>query len=106
MKYRYQKNKERIELFKSNKMGVVWFLAVILLTLNVFFAVQLSSYGARIALYEKETQEMGMRNENLSTELLRLTSLTKLGKVSGNMGFTRIENTLYLKPEDSFAKAK
>jgi hypothetical protein len=106
MRIKYKKNKNHINIIKINKNNLVWILVFILFSLHVFFAVQSSSTGVDISYIEDEISELEKENEEISIKLVKSTSLTKLSQASEEMGFTKIENTLYLQQIDSFAKAK
>lgn len=106
MKYNLKKNKKKNLPVIFDKRNFPWFLSFLLLSLHVFLAVQTSSLGARIALYEQEIGELESENEKLSVKLIDSTSLTKLNKISEEMGFGKIDKTLYLQPGDSFAEAR
>ncbi len=106
MKYSFRKRNINFKFPIFRKGNVVWFLAFVLLSLHVFFAVQTSSIGVKIALYEDEIQNLEKENEYLSINLINSTSLTKLNGLSSEKGFKKIDNTLYLKLEENFAKAR
>jgi capsule polysaccharide export protein KpsE/RkpR len=104
IKNRNYKTIKNFSVFR--KRNLVWFIVFILLSLNVFFAIQTSSMGVSISLYEDEINKLENAKEELSIKLIDSTSLTKLSQVSEELGFMRIENMLYLQQGDSFAKVQ
>lgn len=100
-----QSMNKNIKLTFLNRINVVWFLAFAVFTLHVFLAIQTSSMGIKIALYEEEIKKLEKENSELSMKLINTTSLTKLNHISEEIGFKKIDNTLYLNLGDSFAKA-
>lgn len=106
MKYKNLKRKSKLDIYKINKFNAVWIITFILLALHVYFAVQTSSMGVRISLYESEIINLEKENGELSRNIITLTSLTKLNQVSQSMGFTKIDKMVYLKAGESFARAQ
>ncbi len=106
MRCNFQKKRKGQIYSVFGKCNIIWFLTFILLSIHVFFAVQTSSMGARIALYEEEIQNLERENENLSMSLIDSSSLTKLSGLSEELGFKKVESALYLQPGESFAKAR
>ena len=105
MKYRSKKSIKVFNFKFIKRKNIIWMLFFSLLSLHVFFAVQTSSMGAKIVLYEKKIQILETENTDLSMDLISLTSLTKLNQFSEEMGYKKIYNIFYIQPEDSFAKA-
>ena len=106
MKGNYVKNYDKRKWSVLNRKNIVWYFSFLILTLHIIIAVQTSSMGAKIALYEEGENRLKKENQELSMNLIDSTSLTKLDLLSGEMGFKKIENTLYLQTGDSFAKAR
>lgn len=106
MKNKLRKKKLNISFTFFKRRSLVWFLAFVLLALHVFFAVQTSAMGARIAFYEEEIQNIEKENDDLSRNLINSTSLTKLSQVSDELGYQKSGNMLYIHSEESFAKAR
>jgi hypothetical protein len=106
MNHKIKNNKRRINLSFFKKNSATWLMAFVLLGVHVFLAVQNSAMGANIAFLEEEVQTLERGNESLSMDLIDSTSLTKLGQISEELGYQKIENTLYLRVGDAFAKAQ
>lgn len=106
MKYALKVNKKTVSPSFMKKRNLVWPFALVLVCLHVYFAVQMSSMGARIALYEDEAIKIKNENNDLSSRLIDTMSLTKLNQKSQDMGFRKIETTYFLKLGESFAEAR
>jgi len=106
MKYTLRKNKNKLKFMLPKKSALIWFMWMILISLHVYFAVQTSSMGAKIALYEQEAVRIENENKDLSSKLIDTMSLTKLSEKSEEMGFSKIDTTYYLSPSDNFAQAR
>jgi hypothetical protein len=106
MKHKSKNTKRKLDLSVFKRKSASWIFALILLGLHVFYAVQTSALGARIALYEEELQTLERETESLSLNLVNSTSLTSISQISENLGFQKIDNTLYIQLGESFAQAR
>ncbi len=105
-KIRRDKKIHKFSFSFLKRRNIVWIGVFVFLALYVFLAVQTSSVGVRISLYEEEIQNLEKQNQEPSTKLSGSTSLTKLSQFSDEMGFKKIDDTLYIQTGESFAKAK
>lgn len=106
MKHNRKIKKNHSKSTRFRKRNLLWFAVFVLFSMHVFWAVQISSTGADISYIEDEISNLEKENEEISIRLVNSTSLTKLSQLSEEMGFGKIENTLYLQQIDSFAKAQ
>lgn len=89
-----------------NRRNIIWYFSFLILTLHIIISVQTSSMGAKIALYEEEEKRLMEENQELSMNMIDLTSLSKLDLLSEEMGFKKVENIIYLNAENNFAEAR
>lgn len=106
MKRRFDNNESKQLKTPLKRSGFAWSLVFLLLGIHVFFAVSSSSTGVKMARLEEEIDKLESENENLTKELLGSTSLSKLNQNAEELGFRKIEDTLYLQTGQAQAKAR
>jgi hypothetical protein len=87
-----------------NRRGILWIFTVLFIALQVLFAVQTTTSGANLANLEKVEEILIDKNHELTSELVKSTSLKQIGKKAEGLGFFKPENTIYLNTEDFVAK--
>ena len=77
---------------------------VVLLIIEVYFAILFSSKGTLIAQLEQENNALLEENEKLTNSLVTNTSLAKVSQTAETMGLTKPENFLYPIKDETVAK--
>jgi hypothetical protein len=83
------------------------FLAAFLFVLfisTVFFAIETTVLGGRLAKLEIERSELAAKNTELSNQLVKSTSLNSIQEKTGDLGYTKPEQIIYITQEDVVAR--
>jgi len=83
---------------------VVFAVTVAIIAAQVFFAIQSSSLGMKLASLEEERLAITKQNDDISKNLIESTSLIKIQEESQKLGFARPTNMVYINPEESVAR--
>lgn len=98
-----QKNKTLIVL----GIEVPLFFAVFLCALfvcTIFFAIESTVLGSRLAALEKKGADLANKNTEVSNRLVQSTSLNNVQERSDELGFVKPENIIYITKEDVVAR--
>lgn len=91
-----KKQNRKISLTKKS---VITSLAIFLLILNVFFTLQMASLGVQVASLENSLEKLAKTNSDLQESLVKSSSLTLLDSTSDQLGFVKVDDSLYIKGE-------
>ena len=107
MRKKYQKTDSKIGRLRKiiSRKNIVWFLMIIFVVIQVFFAIQTSSSGAVLTSLELTEKKLHTENQQLASDLVRFTSLTETEKQAERLEFYKPENTLYLNTEEFVARS-
>ncbi len=83
---------------------VIVVLLMILIAEQVLFAIQVATFGSKLAQLEQKRLEISKVNEDISKELIQSTSLTKIQTLSDKLGFEKSTIMWYLNSVDAVAK--
>lgn len=89
------RKKVKINLFKPT----FWALTVALFAGSIFMAVDGSTSGAEITHLVTQSLALSARNRELTSEVIRLSSVSGADESAAALGFVRPEKTVYLTPE-------
>jgi hypothetical protein len=84
---------------KASKKFFITLFGVLLIILNIFFTLQMSSLGVKVAILEKTYTSLEKENNLLSTKLVESSSLIRLQEKSTQLGFAKAQESLYIKAE-------
>jgi len=89
---------------KINKKGLAWILVALVVGVQVLFAVQSATAGARLAELEYKEKELVKGNQELSRSIVESSSLSDMEETADELGFAKPNNTYYLTLEELVAK--
>jgi hypothetical protein len=92
-------NKQKSKFFKPVFIG----LCVILFAATIFFAVDTATSGAEISRLQSQIQELEKRNRELTSDVIKSSSVSTLDGGAEALGFVKPEKTVYLTIEDNSA---
>jgi hypothetical protein len=89
---------------KINKRNFAWILVALLVGVQVLFAVQSATAGARLAELEYEEKELMKGNQELSQFIVESSSLSEMEETADELGFAKPDTTYYLTLEELVAQ--
>lgn len=105
-----RKPKRKVSPESNGFKGIMFIVFIFSLAIFVIFqiisAIQTSSLAAQLSHLEEEKAKLERINKDYSYEVLRASSLSKLEKRSGELGFVKPQDTLFLQLEETVAQAK
>jgi len=97
------KNKKRIiPEFKSK--NIIWLFVAAFVSLQVFYTIQTATVGAQLANLELEEKELLKSNQDLSSNLVRSSSLSELEQTADELGFNKPLKTFYVSTDEFVAQ--
>ncbi|QQS38573.1 hypothetical protein IPM62_04290 [Candidatus Woesebacteria bacterium] len=88
---------------KSSKLYLMWIFVGMAIIGTVYFTIQVSTSGAKLAELEKQKIALLNENQKLSSDLVRKTSLTAIEGNSKSLGFNKPEKTVYILDKEPVA---
>ena len=88
-----------------NKSMIMLVLSVVLIAGSIFYIVESSSLGSRLAKVEQKEEILSQEKRDLSDQLANLDSLTNISARQTELSFVKPTKVIYLKPEENVAKA-
>lgn len=83
-----------------------WISAGIFAVVYIFFTLQTVSSGGKLALLEKEENNIVVRNKEMSELLMRSTSLTQLEEKTLHLGYIKPEKIIYISEDETVAQLR
>lgn len=90
--------------FVVNKKIVFWSSVSLFIMSYIFLTLQTVASGSKYALLEKEEREISKKIRELNTEVMSATSLTQINEKSEQLGFLKVNDTLYIDQKSFVAK--
>jgi hypothetical protein len=89
---------------KINKRNIAWFIVALFVGVQVLFAVQSATSGARLAELEYEEEELIKGNQEISQYIVESSSLSEMEETADELGFRKPDTTYYLTLEELVAQ--
>jgi len=86
------------------KITFSWFVLGIIGAVTVYFTIQTITSGALLVNFERQEANLVGKNQALSGELVRSTSLISIEEAAEELGFAKPEKIIYITQQDSVAK--
>ena len=99
------RNPKIIKKASGAKKLVLWFILAGVMVVQVFFAIETATLGANLASLEEKERELAKKNQELSDELVKTTSLSAIGGMAEKLGFFKPQKAIYITGEETVAKA-
>lgn len=80
-----------------------WFIAAMLLGLNVYYVIHISTGGAKYANMEYIIDAENKNKLDLERKLVNSSSLLKLDEKSSELGYSKAINMVYINADDTYA---
>jgi hypothetical protein len=89
----------------KRKNKFVYLMFLVFLGLHIYFALQTVSSGAKLSSLENKEKGLISANRELTSSLIKLSSLVKVQESSSLLGFAKPGQLLYLNGEETVAQA-
>ncbi len=98
-------NKAKVKFnLKSVKVYVLGSICGILAVLCIFLTIESATNGAEVANLQNKENQLLVRQRDLQEQLVETLSVNKLQEQSSELGFTKINNLVYVTDAASVAK--
>ncbi|MHA2055249.1 MAG: hypothetical protein ACW99F_16845 [Candidatus Hodarchaeales archaeon] len=102
-KRRKIQNKEKYICKKKSKNIIIWFLLFAFVSSTVYLIARNVSSGGTLAQLEEEEAVLLNRRDALSHKLFEKSSLIKLQDEAEELGYTKPQDTVYIRSDDTVA---
>lgn len=90
---------------KINKNLILVLVSIVVVAVSIFYVAETASLGGRLAKVETQEAMLIDENRDLSDNLVSSDSLTSFSKDQEQLGFIKPIKTIYIRAEESVAKA-
>jgi hypothetical protein len=97
IKIQSQQSEKRKYVTKST---VGWIFLGVLVAIQIFFAIQISTFGGELSVVESESNEIARINQGLKTEVITKLSLTDAEEKAVSMGFEKPKKVVFVKRDE------
>jgi hypothetical protein len=86
------------------KRRVAWFFAFVLVSTQIFFAIQISTMGGELAHLEHEQISIAKENQQMQLELVQKSSLSKVIESSETLGYQEPKHIVFVESDNTVAQ--
>lgn len=105
MKTFKRKNKKKTARFRFDFVKGMMLALALFVVAQIFFAIHISSSGAKLIEIENRKKELQRKNLEMSQNLVNSTSLSQVYKTADEMGFEKTQQAYYIQQEEFVAKS-
>lgn len=89
---------------KNTKNYILLGICGILATTSILLTIQTATSGVEISKIETKEQQLLATKKDLEESLIKTLSMNELQEKSGDLGFTKPSNLVYISSNESVAK--
>jgi hypothetical protein len=83
------------------KTTIGWTIFGVLVAIQIFFAIQISTFGAELSVLENQSTEILKTSQGVRTEVISKLSLTEAEDKSESLGFEKPKKVVFVKKDQS-----
>ena len=99
-----QNNNLKIKTFGSFRTYILLGVCAVLAISSIFMTIETATVSMEMAKMEKTESDLMSQKRNLEETLVKTLSMSDLQEKSGEMGFVKVENLVYVTGVSSVAK--